>query len=60
MYKVSVDDLNDRGFLNSLQVAARKKSDQVVNANWEAAYDSLAKAADHCDALNARCANHSG
>ena len=54
MSKISVNDVGNRNFLIDLKQAARQKSNQVANQSWKCAYNSLAQAADHCDAINAR------
>ncbi len=51
---VTIDMVGERKFLSSLCEAAKNRCDQVANPDWKRAYISLAKAADHCDAVVAR------
>lgn len=47
--------LNSRAFLQELRKQAREDACFVNNPSWVAAYERLASAADHLDAMCARC-----
>ena len=50
-------NINERQFLQELREAAENYGKQVPSPHWKWAYVELAKAADHCDAIIARCTN---
>ena len=50
-------NIKERHFLQGLRKAAENYGKQVPNPHWKWAYTELAKAADHCDAILARCTN---
>lgn len=50
-------DVKSRKFLQNLRLNAEEYADNLPNQHWKYAYIELAMAADHCDAVIARCSN---
>ncbi len=50
-------NVQSRKFLQNLRLNAEEYADNLLNRHWQHAYIELAMAADHCDAILARCSD---